>query len=357
MQQLTVFLKIPFDSESPTDSYKAIAFTHWFPLGRDNGIIVEEGSMRLLLWFDEKCNWWASQPSADELKKYVNIDIRYAYVEVQVSDVRQNLLQYMQTRDFSKMPPKEDEHIGLEYSRLAREVLTASINRVNRLIAIARSSKGQYWLSEYKIDFDRLRNYFTVFEGRGQIDRGEIFRFEPPQADVVCVTSEGVERYITESDWPKFREFVMGGSKPQLVGELLAGSERLLSIGHYRSAITEAVTALEVAVNRFAENPNVDRTFAPHLAGRLALSSLKSQVEKLGLSASMNYLLPTILSEELLPASVIAECQSAITRRQNIVHNGQRSVSEDDARRAVCGIRVCCDLLEKVTEAFLEESA
>ncbi|MDO8351592.1 MAG: hypothetical protein Q7S94_10635 [Gallionella sp.] len=122
-----------------------------------------------------------------------------------------------------------------------------------------------------------------------------------------------------------------------------------IRIGHYRSAITEAVTALEVAVFRFAGNTNADRAFAPHMAHRLALSSLKSQVDHLGLSATINYLLPTILHEELLPASVISECQFAISRRQNIVHNGQRSVSENDARRAVSGVRACCQVLEKVT--------
>jgi hypothetical protein len=347
---LTVFLKIPFDSESLTDSHTAITFTHWLPVGRDQGICVQDGGIRILLWFDEKCTWWVSQPTADELKKYVNINARFVYADIQVSGLRADLLEYMQAFDFSKPPGKEDEPLQVEYIRVAREVLISAIHRVNRLIAFARSHKGQYWLSDYKIDSDRLRSYFIAFEGRGQVDDGPVFRFQPSQTDVIRVTTEGNGRYVTESDWSALCEFVMGGSKPQLIGELLAGSEHLLSIGHYRSAITEAVTALEVAIFRFAGNCNADRAFSPHMAQRLALSSLRSQVDHLGLSATVNYLLPAILPEELLPASVISECQFALSRRQTIVHNGQRNVPEGDARRAVSGIRACCQILEKVTD-------
>lgn len=354
MPHLTVFLKIPFDSESLSDSHTAITFTHWLPVGRDKGIVVQDGDIRVLLWFDEKCTWWASQPTSDELKKYVNIDARYIYADVQVRGLGPDLLKYIQTRDFSRIPEKVDDPLQLDYIKVARDVLTSAIHRVNRLIAFSRSYKGQYWLSEYKIDFDRLRSYFCAFEGRAQVDDGPTFMFHPSQTDVMRVTTEGEDRYVTESDWPALSEFVIGGSKPQLIGELLAGSEHLLSIGHYRSAITEAVTALEVAIFRFAGNCNADKAFAPHMAQRLALGSLKSQVDHLGLSATVNYLLPTVLPEELLPASVISECQFAISRRQTIVHNGQRNVPESDARRAVSAIRACCQLLEKVTDVPAE---
>jgi hypothetical protein len=282
------------------------------------------------------------------LKKYVNINARYVYADVQVSGLGAELLEYMPHGDFAKLPDKDNEDIKLEYDQIAKRILASVLHRVNRLIAFARSHKGQYWLSEYKIDFDRLRSYFSTFEGRGQVENGPVFRFQPAQTDVIRIMDEGESRYITESDWPRFRDFVTGASKPQLIGELLAGAEHLLSIGHYRSAITEAVTALEVAVFEFANDCNADRAFAPHMAQRLALSSLKSQIEHLGLSATVNYLLPTILPEALLPSSVISECQSTLSRRQNIVHNGQRSVHESDARRAVSGIRACCEMLENV---------
>lgn len=350
MAHLTVTLKIPFDSESPTDLDSAITFTHWLPIGRDHGIVADDGDMRILLWFDEKCAWRVSQPTADELTKYVNINARYVYADVQISGLGADLLEYMERRDFSKPPDKDDEDLQLAYDQVAEKILTLVLHRVNRLIAFARSHKGQYWLSEYKIDLGSLRSYFYTFDAHGQVDSGPRFKFRPPKTDVLYVRLGGDEsRYVHESDWAAFRDFVAGASKPQLIGELLAGAEHLLSIGHYRSAITEAVTALEVAVFQFSSNVNADAAFAPHMSQRLALSSLKSQVQHLGLSATVNYLLPTILPETLLPGSVISECQFALNRRQNIVHNGQRNIEENDARRAVSGVRACCEILEKLT--------
>ena len=350
MPRLTVTLKVPFDSESP-DQHAAIIFTHWLPIGRDQGLVADYGDIGILLWFDEKCTWWVSQPTADELNRHVNINARYVYVDVQINGLGSDLLDYMQRRDFSKLPDKDDEALQSEYEKIGRMILTSVLHRVNRLIAFARSHKGQYWLSEYKIDFDRLRLYFSAFEGRGQVDNGPLFRFQPAQTDIIKLTDVGKSRYVTESDWPAFRDFVTGANKPQLIGELLAGAEHLLSIGHYRSAITEAVTALEVAIFKFCNDCNANKAFAPKMAKRLGVMSLKSQVEHLGLSATVNYLLPTILPEELLPASVILECQSALGRRQNIVHNGQRSVQETDAKRAVLSIRACCEVLDTLTRA------
>lgn len=350
MPHLIVTLKIPFDSESQEGQNAVMKFTRWLPVGRDQGIVADDEDMRILLWFDEKCTWWTSQPTADELKKHVNINARYVNADIQINSLGAELLEYMQRRDFSKLPNKDDEALQLEYDKIAKSILISVLRRVNRLIAFARSHKGQYWLSEYKIDFDRLASYFNFFEGRGQVNNGPLFRFGPTQKEVTYITAGVESRFVTESDWPAFHDFVIGSSKPQLIGELLAGAEHLISIGHYRSAITEAVTALEVAVFKFASDCNADKAFAPHMAQRLALSSLKSQVEHLGLSATVNYLLPTILPEALLPASVISGCQFALSRRQNIVHNGQRSVQEGDAEFALSSIRTCCEILDRVTD-------
>jgi len=262
----------------------------------------------------------------------------------------------MQQRDLSVQPEKKDEALQLRYDALAEEILTSVLCRINRLIAYARSHKGQHWISEYKIDPDRLRSYFIRFEGRGQVDAGPLFWFQPPRLDFVRLTIGDDSCCVHESDWSEVRSFVAGTSKSNLIGELLAGAEQLLSNGHYRSAITEAFTALEVAVSDFANDCNADKAFAPHMAKRLALNSLKSQVKHLGISATVNYLLPTILPETLLPTSTISECDAALELRNNIVHNGQRNVQEADAKRAVGSIRTCCEILETLTAVPAESS-
>lgn len=128
------------------------------------------------------------------------------------------------------------------------------------------------------------------------------------------------ERFVTQDEWDEIRNFVCGVSSTPLARTLLAGAEALAVNGHTRSALTEAVTALEVALYDFARHPNAERAFAPLLAQRINVASLKNQIKHMGLTASINYLLPTILPESDLPHDVITGCQMAIAQRQNVVH-------------------------------------
>ena len=213
MPRLTVTLNIPFESEPLVDrtlSITHLSFTHWLPVGRDQGIVVEDGDIQIVLWFDEKCTWWGSQPTAEELKKHIEVPVFYVNAEVEITGLSDGLLNYIQDRDFPQSPDETDKVIQFEYERLAKRVLASVIQRVNRLIAFARSHKGQDRLTEYKIDFDRLRSYFIEFESSCQIDDGPWVRFQPPTTDRLTVSLEGESTYITEDDWPAFRDFVPG---------------------------------------------------------------------------------------------------------------------------------------------------
>ena len=130
---------------------------------------------------------------------------------------------------------------------------------------------------------------------------------------------------------------------------LLAGAEALAATGHGRSALTEAVTALEVALYTFAANPAIDQAFGPVLGSRLGLHSLRQQVERIGLSGSVRYLLPVLFPESALPQSVLEGCQNALARRQTVVHRGQREVEETLVRQDLASIRSMCDFLERMT--------
>ncbi|TGN97945.1 DNA double-strand break repair nuclease NurA [Burkholderia sp. USMB20] len=350
MPSITITLKIPFECDPPGGLVPALTFTHWLPLGRDKGIAVDDGDVRFILWFDEKCTWWASQPTADELKNYVNVLAHYVNVEVQALDLSDELVAYVQTAKNSESSTKINDSLQVEYGILARKILLSVLQRVNRLIAFARSRKGQYWLTEHNIDHDQLRSCFLKFDARGRVDEGPWFTFVPPTTDSITIRAGGTNSYIEEDDWPAFRDFVVGAKKPDLVGELLAGAEYLLRAGHRRSALTEAVTALEIVVFRFSQSPKAEAEFGDRLGGRLGLSTLYSQVSHLGLSATVKYLLPTILSEDILPGTILSECQEALTQRQNVVHNGQRDVDERFTQRAISAIRRFCDILNSLTQ-------
>ena len=65
----------------------------------------------------------------------------------------------------------------------------------------------------------------------------------------------------------------------------------------------------------------------------------------LGSTATVRYLLPFILDE--VDDEIHATCTEAIDRRQTIAHQGQRDVTEADARRYIRSLRGLCAHLQK----------
>jgi hypothetical protein len=100
-----------------------------------------------------------------------------------------------------------------------------------------------------------------------------------------------------------------------------------------------------------SSHPDAERAFGPLFAKRLNVKSLSHQVEHLGLTGSISYLLPLILPEPILPQDVIQGCQLAIAERQNVVHNreGVRDVRPKILRTSLTAIRRMCHLLESLT--------
>jgi hypothetical protein len=349
MPTLVVHLKIPFECDPPTRQVPSLTFSHWLPIGTEHAIRASQDEMTLALWFDEKCTWWASQPTAEELKNHVNVLAHYVNADITVNNVPKDLSLYMQGRDFTRLATETENGLQSAYDLLGRQIGAFTLSRVNRLIGYARARKGQYWITELEFDPRRIHSLFNHFEARGSIDEGPTFRFQPATSEHITITTDSESKYIVESEWPAFQAFVEGIGNPALVGELLAGAEHLWRIGHRRGALTEAVTALEVALYGFGRNPRTNLAFGQLLATRLATSSIAAQIKHLGLSASVGYLLPMILPETILPSDVLRGCQTAITLRQNVVHNGQRDVDEHATRSAVSSIRRCCEILESIS--------
>jgi hypothetical protein len=347
MFTLTVDLKIPIETE-PLIGAPALTFSHWLPLGKNNGISISEEGVELNLWFDLQSTWWASEPSEEELKKHVNVLAHYVRAEVTVRDISADLAAYMQGRDFRRLPDASEEAIQSEYERLGGEILRVLLNRTNRLISYARSFKGQYWLLEYRYDVDRLHGYFQTFEARGRIDAGDTFRFQPSVGDSFSITMTPEDKFIRENEWLEVTAFVTGERGTPLVFELLAGAEQLAGNGYTRSALTEAVTALEVALSTFGRLQNKSAKLTSLFGPRLGIDRLQKQIEHMGLSGTMSYLLPLLPPDSVLTAEVLSGCREAIDARQNVVHNGQREVHDLD--RFISCIKACCKVLRDYSD-------
>jgi len=347
MATLHIDLKIPIETE-PLIGAAALIFTHWMPIGKEHGIKITEDQLELLLWFDIKSTWWASHPTAEELKNHVNVLAHYVLAEVIVHDVDQSLASYMQNRDFSKLPNSDDAEIQKAYENLGRKVSQVVLNRVNRLIVFARVVKGQYWLLDYPIDLNRLHAYFQSFEATGSIDEGKRFRFQPGTGDHISISMPSETKYINEGEWNDVEQFVQGRRRPSMVLELLAGAQQLSGNGYARSALTEAVTALEVAVSDFSRTDKCNEALASKYGSRMGIDRLQKQVDRMGLSGTVRYLLPVLLTEDDLPENILKGCRDAIDARQNVVHNGQREVK--NVEYFISSIESCCKILREVCE-------
>jgi hypothetical protein len=71
--------------------------------------------------------------------------------------------------------------------------------------------------------------------------------------------------------------------KAPLVGQLLAVADEFCETGHRRAALTEAVSALEIAVSQFAQRANPE-SWSTQLAGRSSAEQFHNHVQHLGTS-------------------------------------------------------------------------
>jgi len=156
-------------------------------------------------------------------------------------------------------------------------------------------------------------------------------------------------------DWLNAKCFVQSSSRTSLVLQLLASAESFAGTDHRRAALVEAVTALEVAISEFSKSPKAQEAFGSLLAERFDTPSLKTQVEHLGLSGGVRYLLAVILSPEQLPTHLLRSCQQAVEERNNVVHRGQRDVAEDRLRAYLDSIRQVCSILALYREKLSDE--
>lgn len=349
MRSLTVDLEIPFETD-PLIGVPAFTFTHWLPIGEHNGILASEDQINILLWFDIQTARWGSQPKEEDLIKHVNVLARYVKARITVQSIEDNLAEYMQKRSFKRLPSDSEKDVQSMYSQLGERILRIVLEHVNRLISYARDFKGQYWLLKYDYNLDQMYSLFNKFDGLGKIDDKEWFRFQPGVGDTIRVEMTPEEKYITEGEWKSVCEFVVGRQSAPLVGELLAGAEQLEGNGYGRSALTEAVTALEVAISDFGSSQSASEKLTSVYGERLGIGSLKKQIKRMGLNGTVRYLLPLILPEAILPSKVITACQEAVTLRQNVVHNGSRNVSVVAVRKGISNIKKCCKILDKFTK-------
>jgi hypothetical protein len=352
---ITVRHTIPISNQDR--SGPLVVFCRWLPEDPSFSLTRTTEFSIVRIWFDRK-HIASLKPITDELfNNWLNIGIFKVGVDVELRNLDSDLVSFIRDeRDSPKqihygLNPEDPNyiHFGNTYRDLGLTVLKETLTAYNRLIKFCRNHKGQYWLPERTFDPDNLSSRNNEFDAQVRSENFDWVRWCPPPNEIRLTLRFTSERNsIKKDDWDDIRKFVDSDSRPNIVLELLANAELLMSEGYRRSALVESVAALETATVNFAKRPQL-KDIATEVNKRFDLKLLHSQVKHIGFSASINYLLPILFPTEVLSDDELKKCQKAIEIRNNVVHNNQRDVSEKDLRTLVVTIRCVCEILARYT--------
>jgi hypothetical protein len=233
---------------------------------------------------------------------------------------------------------------------LGLKVHRAAIETFNRFVSYVRNHEGQWWLEEISSDPNRLLLENNAFQTVVRSSAFDWVRWCPPGGTLTTVEAR-LRGAICESDWPPIAEFVASDRRPLLPLELLANADSLLHHGRRRSAVLEAVSALEVSIVRFSQAPRLGQLLPSGHRDRVATGSLYDQVEALGLRGSVRFLLPLLFTDEVLTTATIQACQEAVNLRNLVAHQGQRDIPEERVRYVIEHVRKACEVLASCTSA------
>lgn len=372
MATLDINFQIPVvkDESSFEQDPGTITFAAWLPERQGEAIVVKEGNLIFKLWFDRSSidiysitHTRTKNPHiARRLSQLYGLDtgeyftpmqVKIALGVITVQDISPKLKDYI----LSRTPDKEvyQSDLRIQHLGLAEKVVQITIDTYNQIVQYIRNYLGQYWVQEisrwksidqqcWRFDYRVLSsdNVFVPFCPRA--DKAHI-KFE-----LQAKPASDHKRYIDAEQWSSLKVFVEEGKRTLRYRALLADAEEIAADGHSRAAIVEAVAALEVALDQFAQSPNVEQLYGNKLSARMGGAPLKKQINHFGLSGSVNFLLPVLIPEDKLPLEVIEGCWLAIEQRNNVVHNGQREVKPEVWKNCLKSIRSYCSTLEELTK-------
>lgn len=346
-KDILVRLEAPFLPKSHGLSSN-ILFNQWLPMTNEESILIIDKEFDVKIWFDKTCIYNLRDEPIEELLKRTDIRVNKVFIDVTIKNTSEDLIAYM-IADSVKITFAEET--SLEYKRLGNLVIDHAIAYLNRLISYFRNEKGQYWLEEYPPDPKFYGSRNVEFKTRFQLigSSSQWYRWKPNLETSMVINALKNDSFLKREEWQNVIDYIQSTRRTSLTLELLANSEKLLEEGFDRSAIIEAVIALEVAVNSFSKAPNFSDLNNPDIYNRLNISSLKTQIKHLGYSGTVGFLLPILFSETILPSELIKTCNEAIEIRHSIVHTGQRKIKDKNLRYLIGNIRKTCEILKRYT--------
>lgn len=347
MKQIEVRMTVPLPPSWGGGNGEMI-FHRWVPSSGADRICLSANGVTTYLWFDA-LDAEEIAGIADSQRSRINIQRSTACILVE-TEVSEDLATALLTRSF---PPSLPEALQCEYTGLQSSIHGSAVELVNRVIAYVRSVKAQYWLGKFAIgEYEEAIN-LVEFNTQVRKPGGEWVKWMPAGSGFRGHFVVDESRYVTTADWDSICLFVKTSKNPPFVDELLANAEALVAQGVGRSAVVEAVSAMEVALAVLGSEEHAQSSWARDLDARVPLESLSRHIAKLGLRGSLSYLIPILFSENQVPRQVLDGAIKAVNARNVIAHQGQRQIEIAVARDHVVAIRRLCYAMGVVHEETL----
>jgi len=352
MHSLTIRHRVPVSEES--DDSNCVYFDRWLPGGQEQALRLKREGLQASLWVDSSCvRLYPGERIEDQLSRG-SVGVSHFFVEIATGPISADLARFIREQAKSRRQREVLEStdagtrsLAQDHRALGLQVQKTLLHTVNGFLSWAYAEKQQYWLNTRSETGDQLNSINALTGASAQIDTEPRILWCPPTVDSIHIVLRA-KAGITAAEWEALGPFLQAGKRPSLVGELVSNADRLMTLGHHRAALIEAVAAMEVALNAFAAAPDPN-ALNPSLAEAIrAGRTFRDDVKHLGVTASIRYLLPVLLLPTALPTDAHASASVSLDVRHNIVHNGSRMPNREKAQTMVAG---CFRIARALTRA------
>ena len=215
----------------------------------------------------------------------------------------------------------------------------------NRLIGFLRGKRHLYWLKDHQLDLPNVALAFDAFRAQVSRDGDAWLKWDGSQTVTVTMAISSSWPMVEPGDWQEAASFLPSTGRFDFAFQLLANAAALAEQGHRRSAIIDAVTALEVTLSKLTSADDANRHFVEPYSRRINGLAPAKLYAKVGLRGMVGVYLPLLLDESTTTTETLRIVDRAIEQRNAVVHNGQKDVDSRQLEDMIDVIRELCSSL------------
>ena len=311
---------IDLESYSFKTWFKGPLFHKWLPDNKNSAIILQafKESIKIKVWFERRgfvkngeiiYDAQKKEVDASRIPKQYLLSGGHLFGSFEMTDITQEELEVM-TQNLQG----NDLYVTLG-KRIAKMLAPPIIT----FIDILRINYGQYWLQPFhKWDSEKqsIGSYCRRIFLRWKIESDKLWQDFIPNKLVDYHIIEMWDddeylSYLTGEDWEDIRKLVLTDFKPDLALEVLNRAYEEWDHNNYSRAIVDAITSLEIAINKRLKNVNIDNKF-------------QKQINKFDNTWDLDTKI-FVIFYDLVPKEILLNAIQCKELRDQIVHKGVRA--------------------------------